>query len=170
MQPGSLSRTAFQYKFFQDQKDAIVNAPQHIVPVGAVPDTSEHPDDENIPDLLHQTFPVSSQWDVNVFPKPGAQGDMPSSPEFRDAPGNIRIIEVFQEMEAKHFSETDSHIGITGEIKVDLEGVGQGSQPGSRHRKLGNREGLPPHPREGRCYSPAGPFFPHRSQSGGCLP
>ena len=63
---------------------------------------------------------------------------MPSSPEFRDAPGNIRIIKVFQEVEAEHFSETDGHIGVTREIKVDLEGVSQGSQPGSCHRKLGN--------------------------------
>ena len=38
--------------------------------------------------------PVASQGDIDVFPEPGAQGDMPSAPEFRNAPGDIGMIEV----------------------------------------------------------------------------
>ena len=66
---------------------------------------------------------------------------MPPSPELRDASGNIGIIEVLQEMEAEHFSKTDSHIGIAGEIKVYLEGVGQRTEPGRRHGKLCHGKG-----------------------------
>ena len=57
---------------------------------------------------------------------------MPSSPEFSNTFGNIRVIKVFNKFKSEHFSKPNGHIGITGKIKVKLQGKGQDSHPGSQ--------------------------------------
>ena len=54
---------------------------------------------------------------------------MPSPPEIGDAVCNVWKIEVFQKVETKHFSQTDCHVRITGEIEIDLEGIGNRPDP-----------------------------------------
>ena len=80
--------------------------------------------------------PVASQGDVYIFPEPGAQGNMPSSPEIRNTFGNVRIIEVPDKFKAQHFTKTYSHVRVTAEVKVDLHGVGQSADPGSEYRTV----------------------------------
>jgi hypothetical protein len=46
---------------------------------------------------------------------------VPSSPEFGDAFGDEREIEVFKEGEAENSSKAYCHIGIAGEIEINLE-------------------------------------------------
>ncbi len=67
---------------------------------------------------------------------------MPSAPEFLNALGNIRVIKVFLEVKAEHCSKTDSHIRITGEIEIDLEGIAYYYHPASRNGGLNSVEGL----------------------------
>ena len=55
---------------------------------------------------------------------------MPPPPEFGDGPGDVGVIEVLQEVEAEHLAKADGHVGVAGEIVVDLQGVAQGAQPG----------------------------------------
>ena len=45
-----------------------------------------------------------AQRNVYIFLKPGSQGNMPPSPELRNAFGNIWIVEVFREPEAQHMA------------------------------------------------------------------
>lgn len=47
---------------------------------------------------------------------------MPSPPELRYVAGEIRIIEVPHQFDAEEFGCTNSNVGITGEITVNLEG------------------------------------------------
>ena len=47
---------------------------------------------------------------------------MPPSPELGNALGKVGVVKVFQEMEAKDSAQTDGHIAVAGEIKVELEG------------------------------------------------
>ena len=54
---------------------------------------------------------------------------MPPAPEFRDAFGDIGIIEVDQKLKAQHIAEAAGHIGITAEIEIDLEGKGDDPDP-----------------------------------------
>ena len=50
-------------------------------------------------------------------------------PEIGDACGNVRVVEVFFKCEAKHFSKANRHIRITAEIKENLQGISQGTNP-----------------------------------------
>lgn len=67
---------------------------------------------------------------------------MPASPKIGDRQSNIRMIEIFGKVETEHFAETDSHIGITGEIVVDLECVSQCTEPSEEdgHFRDGHRK------------------------------
>ena len=52
-------------------------------------------------------------------------------------------------METEQLAQADGHIGVAGEVEIDLEGEGQHAQPGARHRQLAQRHGLialPQHP------------------------
>ncbi len=69
---------------------------------------------------------------------------MPASPEFRDAAGLIGVAEVLQERKAEQVAQTDGHIGVAGKVEVDLEGEGDGAQPGRESRGLFHGgDGLP---------------------------
>ena len=63
---------------------------------------------------------------------------MPSSPKICYAGCDIGIIEVFVEAEAEHTTETDRHIRVCGEVKIDLEGVSHSTNPcNGRREQLG---------------------------------
>lgn len=36
-------------------------------------------------------------------------------------------------MESEHEAKADGHVGISGEVEINLQGVGNGSQPGGGH-------------------------------------
>ena len=95
-----------------------------------MPDSRQHPDNREIQDLPLHAFTVSAQRNIDIFSEPGTERDMPPSPEFRNALGHIRIIKILQKMKAEHPAQTDSHIGISGKIKIDLKTVRGNSDPG----------------------------------------
>ncbi len=66
---------------------------------------------------------------------------MPAAPEFRDGSGNVRIVEVFQELEAEHFAQADGHVGVAGEVKQDLQGIKNRPQPGGTEGQIALRNG-----------------------------
>ena len=55
---------------------------------------------------------------------------MPAAPEISNALGQIRRIEVLQELEAQHAPEPHRHVGVAAEVEVDLEGIRQHADPG----------------------------------------
>ena len=69
------------------------------------------------------TLLVTAQRDVEIFPEPGSQRDMPSAPELGNGGRHVRVIKVFKELESKHFSQADSHIRVSGEIVIDLKRI-----------------------------------------------
>ena len=62
---------------------------------------------------------------------------MPPPPELGDGAGDIGVVEVLQEVEAERMAQADRHIGIGGEVEVDLEGIGQGPHPGQAGIQIG---------------------------------
>ncbi len=54
---------------------------------------------------------------------------MPAVPEFRDAAGDIGIIEILQEVKPKHPAQPDCHITVAGKIKIDLQHETDRRQP-----------------------------------------
>jgi len=91
-----------------------------------MPETGEEPDDKEVEDLV---FSVSSERNIYIVTEESAEGHMPSAPEFRCGTCNIGIVEVFEEMEAENFSETYCHIGIAGEIVIDLDREHKNAEP-----------------------------------------
>ena len=77
---------------------------------------------------------VSPQGQVHVVPEKPAQGDVPAAPEVRDAGGHVGVVEVLRKAEAQHASKAQGHVAVGGEVQVDLEGEGQGVEPGIEHR------------------------------------
>ena len=54
---------------------------------------------------------------------------MPSSPEFGNTARNKRVIEIFEEIKAENFTETDCHIAVTRKIEINLQRKRNGIQP-----------------------------------------
>ena len=69
---------------------------------------------------------------------------MPAAPKFCHGFGHIGVIKVFNEVKAKNLTQTDGHIRIAGEIKVDVQHKANGVHPVEHHRGFGrfpeNRE------------------------------
>ncbi len=68
---------------------------------------------------------------------------MPSSPEFRYAPGKIRMIKVFCNWQVNDIRDSKGYQGISGEIKIDLERIQDHSE---EKRKTGLLEQVFIHP------------------------
>ena len=62
---------------------------------------------------------------------------MPAAPKILNGFGDIRITEVFGKIKPKNPPEADCHIGIAGKIKVDLQSIGENTDPrtGKRQRR-----------------------------------
>ena len=134
-----------QERLFQQQQHGVVHAPQHKVPAGAVPQSGEEPDDGNVQQLAAQPLAVAAQRDIHILPEPCGQADVPAPPELRDGAGLVGIVEVLQKPEAEQTSKADGHVGVAGEIEVDLEGEGQRAQPCRDHGGRGHGGDLLPH-------------------------
>lgn len=81
--------------------------------------------------MLDNRNTVSAKRDVYILSKPASQRDVPSSPELGDTLRNIRIIKVLSKFKSKHLSQADCHIRITAEVKINLESIGNTSNPGA---------------------------------------
>ena len=57
---------------------------------------------------------------------------MPAAPEAGEAFGAIGTAEVFGENETKRLAKADGHIGIAGEVKIDLERESEKPHPGTQ--------------------------------------
>ena len=66
---------------------------------------------------------------------------MPASPVFGDTARDVGVIKVFQEFEPEDGAEPNSHVGVSAEVVVDLEGVADRSQPGGHAVQLVDRLG-----------------------------
>ena len=60
---------------------------------------------------------------------------MPAAPEILNGFGDIRVAEIFGKIKAENSPETDRHIGIAGKIKVDLQSIGENTDPRTYKRQ-----------------------------------
>ena len=73
---------------------------------------------------------------------------MPSAPKFCDTGRNIRIIKIFCKMEAKNFPKTNSHITVTGKVKINMQAESYGIYPVKENRFFcGNQKGITQFPK-----------------------
>ena len=109
----------------------MINAPEQEIYSCSVPDTCTQKYDHLIYRLCWNfAFPVPAKRVYTRYSmKPSGQGNMPSSPEITDASTDIRIIKVLFEMESEHPAQTDRHIAVSAEVKINLQHIGNGTQP-----------------------------------------
>ena len=60
---------------------------------------------------------------------------MPAPPELGDRARDIGVVKILFELKAQHPPQADSHVGIAGKVKIDLEGIGQDPQPCAQRRQ-----------------------------------
>ena len=58
---------------------------------------------------------------------------MPTSPKLLNGLGDVWKIKVFGEVEAKHFAQTERHIGVACEIVIDLQRIANDANPRRHH-------------------------------------
>ena len=118
-----------EHQLFQKQQHRKQQTPQHKIPAGTVPQARQHPDRENVKHPPHSAHPIAAHGNVHIVPEPGAQAHVPPAPEFGDGSGKVGIVEILDEMESEQPAQADGHIGIAGEIEVDVQHEGHGVHP-----------------------------------------
>ena len=58
---------------------------------------------------------------------------MPPPPKLRGGLGGVGIVEVLRQGQAEGLTQAQRHIRVAGEVKVQLQGVGDGANPGQAH-------------------------------------
>lgn len=74
----------FAYQLFYDVADSVYHAPEKIAEPRAVPYPREQKDREHVEDRPFFALPAAAEGNVDVFPEPCAEGDVPAAPEFGD--------------------------------------------------------------------------------------
>src|SRR5204863_6020339 len=100
-----------------DQKHAVHRAPEHEVPARAVPEAAENHRDHQIADAVAA---IAAEWDVKIVAEPRREADVPAMPELARILRGVRMIEVERDLEAEEACECAGHVGVAGEVAVDL--------------------------------------------------
>ena len=116
----------------EDQEETVPRPPGHEGPRRAVPEPAEQEDEHQVRPGPQVSPAVSPERDVQVVPEPGRERDVPAPPELAHRRGAVGVVEILEEREPEHPADADGHVGITGEIEVDLEGVADQPEPGRR--------------------------------------
>ena len=119
----------------------MVEPPHEERPVRAVPETGECEHDVEVAVGLPLAAPVAAERDVEVVAEPSRQRHMPPPPEVRDGRRGVRPIEILGELEAEDAAESDRHVGIPGEVEIELDGVRQRAEPRVDRRQLARVQG-----------------------------
>lgn len=94
-------------------------------PLRPVPQAAQQHDGHQVDVGAHRAFAIAAEGDVEVIAQKAAEGHVPAAPEFREAGRFVGGVEVLAEMKAEQTRQADGHVGVGGEIKVDLKGVSQ---------------------------------------------
>src|SRR5699024_12611811 len=89
-------------------------------PAGAVPQPAAQKGQQKVGQVARRAAAAAAEWNVDMLRKPAAQTDVPAAPEFLDAAGGIRALEVLAQFDAEQPRAADCDVGIPGEIAVDL--------------------------------------------------
>ena len=94
-----------------------------------MPDSGEKEYYKQVAEGFEKALPISSKGNINIFPKPGAQGDMPSSPKFGDGERAVGKVKIVFDLNAKEAGEPDGNIGIPGKVIINLQHIKEGASP-----------------------------------------
>ena len=119
---------------FNHQEYPVDEAPDPKRVIRTVPDASQHPDNEHVENMARNRYVRTSERNIDIIAEPARQRDVPAAPEVRDRFCDVRIVEVLLEFESEHVSETDGHVGIAREVKIDLQHICNCTEPVEKDR------------------------------------
>ena len=118
---GFASRLA--QRSFYGETESLVEAPHDEHPCCAVPQPAETHRDHEVAIGRCPSAAVPAERHIEIVTKPSRQGHVPTTPEVLDRDGGIGPIEVLREPEAEQQGEPDRHVGVAGEVGIDLDCV-----------------------------------------------
>lgn len=121
-------RVLFAYK-----DKAEVKTPYYEIPTRTVPHASEKPYHH---DIEIAVAAVAAKGYVHIVAEESSERHMPSPPEFCDGARAVGMVEVFAEVKSKASAYAYCHVGIAGEIKINLQGERYHAYPRSLHRQV----------------------------------
>src|SRR5262249_11185435 len=122
---------------FEDQERPVEEAPDHERPAGAVPETAEKKDGDQVDIRAAGRATAATQRHVEIITEPGGQRHVPAAPKPLDGVRDVGPSEVLGEPEAEHPAQPDRHVRVAGEVEVDLQGVADRAEPGESGTELG---------------------------------
>ena len=109
-----------------------------------MPQARQRPDKHDVEDRAKAAAAAAAQGDVDIVAEKAAHGNVPAAPELGHRVRGIGKVEVFLVSKAQRFAQADRHVGIGGEIKIDLLAVEEhgkpGPAPGKRLAASGQRQ------------------------------
>ena len=124
------------------QQQAVVDAPQHVVPAGAVPEAREHERRHDVRELAAEAFARAAQRDVDVVAEPRGQRDVPAAPEVLGAARQVRMVEIDHQLEAEPARRAARDIAVGREVRVDLDREREDARPQDLEGRRLEREDL----------------------------
>ena len=117
------------YQVIEDEAATMIEAEEYERPVGSVPGTDgkkvNHHGQVESPHA--EVAELEVQGGEYIIGQPTGQRDVPPLPVLSDVDSEERQAEVFQTLDAQYPAHADGHVGIAGEVGVQLEGVEHGS-------------------------------------------
>jgi hypothetical protein len=112
-----------------DKSQTVQSAPNDKIPGGAMPEAAEqHRQHQVAPGEPFRTA-ISTERDVEIVPQPGAERNVPASPEIGNVRREVGKIEVDRELVAQQARARYGHVGVSAEIAVDLHRVKEHADP-----------------------------------------
>ena len=90
-----------------------------------MPDAADKKNDHYINISSDPAFPVSAKGKIDIGSQKTGKGHMPSVPEICDGHSLIRRVKVSGQFYIEHITDTDGHIAVSAEIKVQLKHIAQ---------------------------------------------
>ncbi len=111
-----------------DQPCPVEGAPEHERPGGPVPEPAEQHRDHQVAVGASRAAAVAAERDVEVVAQEARQGHVPAPPEVAEAGRPVGAVEVLREDEAHQQRQPDRHVGVAGEVAVDLRRIAVGGE------------------------------------------
>ena len=99
----------------------MIAAPDQEIPTGAVPQSAEQHGQHQVAVGAPGAVAAAAERNVQIVAQPAGERDVPAPPEVGDAGGQVRAAEIDREMKAEQLRHADRHVGIAGEIEIDLQ-------------------------------------------------
>lgn len=106
------AEVAFQ-ESFNDQEDAVIDAPYNKGPRRSVPQPAQEEHNPKVKTCSCAPVSVTPERDVHEISEPSREAHMPPAPEFGDGRGSVGLVEVLGEVESEHSGEANRHIRIS---------------------------------------------------------